>query len=162
MSVSGGAPPPSPHQLLVEEAAQLRGFLDLLSREQKSLADGDLERLLPLATEKNECFTRLSGLGEARGRALAAAGLAASRQGMETWLAQQPEAGKIRRDWQEFLDLAEQARTLNETNGKLIATRLSHNRQAFSTLMSAANQAALYGPDGQARPVGGGRSLGSV
>jgi flagellar biosynthesis/type III secretory pathway chaperone len=58
--------------------------------------------------------------------------------------------------------MAEKARALNQTNGKLIATRLASNQQALATLMAAANQAALYGPDGQARPLGGGRSLGSV
>jgi flagella synthesis protein FlgN len=162
VSGSGASPPSSPHTLLVEEAAQLRDFLVLLEKEQQALAGGDLEKLLPLAAEKNRSFAALSQLGEARGRALMAAGLAASRQGMESWLAQHPDAGKARRDWQAFLDLADRARNLNQINGGLIAARLAHNQQALATLMAAANQAALYGPDGQARPLGSGRSLGSV
>lgn len=81
---------------------------------------------------------------------------------MESWIERHAGPGNAKRDWQTLLSLAEKASALNRTNGKLIATRLAHNQQALSTLLAAANQAALYGPDGQARPVGGGRSLGSV
>ncbi|MEZ5616479.1 MAG: flagellar protein FlgN [Rhodocyclaceae bacterium] len=150
------------HQLLLEEVAQLRGFLALLEQEQLALAAGDVERVLPLAEEKNGLFGRLAQLGDARGKALAALGLSPDRQGIEGWLARHPEQAGARREWQELLLLAAQAHALNQTNGKLIAERLAHNQQALSTLMAAANQAALYGPDGQARPVGSGRSLGSV
>jgi flagella synthesis protein FlgN len=162
VSDSGKVPPPSLENLLDEEVAQLRGFLVLLEREQQALASGDVERLLTLAAEKTDSFGRLARLGEARGGALAAAGLAADRQGMESWIERHPEAGGTRRDWQELLDLAERARALNRSNGNLIAARLAHNQQAFAALMAAANQAALYGPDGQARPLGGGRSFGTV
>lgn len=158
-----GGPSSSPLQnLLLEEVAQLRGFLDLLENEQQALIGGDVERLLPLAAEKNDLLRRLAQLGEARGKALLAAGLATDRQGMEGWLERHPEPAGAKRVWQELLTLAEKAGALNQTNGKLIATRLANNQQALSTLMAAANQAALYGPDGQARPVGGGRRLDSV
>lgn len=161
MSGSGSLTSPSPQNLIAEEVAQLRNFLVLLEQEQQALAAGDVERLLPLAEDKNRLFGRLAQLGEARGKALAAFGFAADRQGMEGWLGRQNDAG-AGRTWQELLALAEKARALNQINGKLIATRLADNQQALSTLMAAANQAALYGPDGQARPVGSGRSLGSV
>lgn len=145
--------------LLLEEAGQLRGFLVLLEREQQALVAGDVDRLLPLADEKNDAFGRLARLGAARAGKLAEAGLGADRQGMEAWLARQPEA---RPAWEALLALAGRASDLNRSNGQLIATRLAHNQQALSTLLAAANQGELYGPDGQARPVGGGRSLGSV
>jgi flagella synthesis protein FlgN len=161
VSGSGSLTSPSPQNLIAEEVAQLRNFLVLLEQEQQALAAGDVERLLPLAEDKNRLFGRLAQLGEARGKALAAFGFAADRQGMEGWLGRQNDAG-AGRTWQELLALAEKARALNQINGKLIATRLADNQQALSTLMAAANQAALYGPDGQARPVGSGRSLGSV
>jgi len=161
VSGSGSFTSPSLQNLIAEEVAQLRNFLVLLEQEQQALAAGDVERLLPLAEDKNKLFGRLAQLGEARGKALAAFGFAADRQGMEGWLGRQTDAG-AGRTWQELLALAEKARALNQINGKLIATRLADNQQALSTLMAAANQAALYGPDGQARPVGSGRSLGSV
>lgn len=159
MSEAGRTAPAPLLNLLLEEAGQLRGFLVLLEKEQQALVAGDVDRLLPLAAEKNDVFGRLARLGEARTTMLAEAGLAGGRQGMEAWLARQPEA---RPAWEALLTLASRASDLNRSNGKLIATRLAHNQQALATLLAAANQAALYGPDGQARPVGGGRSLGSV
>lgn len=60
-----------------------------------------------------------------------------------------------------FQDLAAEARTLNETNGKLIALRMQHNQQALSILMAAADPAVTYGPDGQPR-ASGSRSFGKA
>ena len=77
MSGSNSPVPPPLQNLLTEEAAQLRDFLVLLEQEQQALAAGDVERLLFLAAEKNERFGRLAQLGEARGKALVAAGLGA-------------------------------------------------------------------------------------
>lgn len=148
--------------LLAEEVAQLRGFLDLLAAEEKALVAGDVDRLLPLAGEKNALFVRLADLGAARARLLAAEALAPDRSGMEAWLGRHAEAGGARRSWNELLDLAAKARARNDSNGKLITSRLANNQQALASLLAAANQAALYGPDGQAAPLGGGRSLGSV
>ncbi len=161
--MSGSASPPatSLESLLDEEAARLRDFLALLEREQQALAQGDIDRLLPLSAEKTELCAVLAQLGEARAKALAAAGLAAGRPGMESWIGRQPESGGARRNWQALLAMADKARALNQTNGTLIATRLANNQLALAALMAAADQAALYGPDGQARPPGGGRFLGS-
>lgn len=162
--MSGAGVPAAPRiqNLLFEEAEQLRGFLALLEREQQALAAGDVDRLLPLAEEKGVLFTRLAGLGEARNQALAAESLPPDRPGVEAWLDRHPELPGARKAWQDLLKLTLKARELNQLNGKLIGTRLASNQQALSVLLEAANQAALYGPDGQARPLGGGRSLGSV
>lgn len=59
-------------------------------------------------------------------------------------------------------DLASEARSLNETNGKLIALRLQHNQQALNVLMSAADAVATYGPDGQQQSALGSRILGKA
>lgn len=59
-------------------------------------------------------------------------------------------------------DLASEARSLNETNGKLIALRLQHNQQALNVLMSAADAVATYGPDGQQCSAVGSRILGKA
>ncbi len=162
MSNSDGASPAPLQKILIEEVARLRDFLELLDQEQKALVKGDIERLMSLAAEKTELFGRLAKLGEARGKALVAAGLAADRQGMESWLETHGEPGGGKRYWLELLALAKKAHARNQTNGELISTRLANNQQALSALMAAANQASLYGPDGQAHPLGVGRSLGSV
>ncbi len=154
-------PPPALQPLLVEEVARLRDFLVLLEQEQQALMAGDIEQLLPLASEKTAHFTELGRLGELRARALGAAGCTHDRSGMAHWLARHSDPA-AERNWQTLLALAEKASHLNRTNGQLIASRLASNQQALATLMAAADQAALYGPDGQAHAPGSGRSLGSV
>lgn len=161
MSGSGIPPATSLPSLLDEEAARLRDFLVLLDKEQQALALGDIDRLLPLSAEKTELCTVLAQLGEARAKALAAAGLPPGRPGMAAWIERQPESGGARRHWQALLAMADKAKALNQTNGTLIATRLAGNQQALAVLMAAANQASLYGPDGQAQSPGSGRLLGS-
>ncbi|HMM54940.1 MAG TPA: flagellar protein FlgN [Candidatus Desulfobacillus sp.] len=160
--MSGNERPPTIGQLLGEEVAQLRGFLVLLGREERALIDGEVDCLPPIVDEKNALFAQLARLGESRGETLAAAGFAHGRQGMEAWLERHPDKADARRDWLELLALADKANGLNRSNGELIAMRLTGNQQALATLMTAANQGSLYGPDGQAKPLGGGRSLGSV
>ena len=62
--------------------------------------------------------------------------------------------------WRQLLALAEKARELNQLNGNMIDTRLRNNQQALAILQAAANQSALYGPDGQTHGLGLGRPLG--
>jgi flagella synthesis protein FlgN len=68
----------------------------------------------------------------------------------------------VRNIWQHLLKLAEEARNINRQNGQLIASRMQSNSQALNVLLSAADRASLYGPDGQPRTGLGGRMLGKV
>ncbi len=144
---------------MAEEISAIRRFIAVLEDEQQILATGDIDRLMPLAEQKSQLATRLSDLAERRQRALNAAGK--SPVTMATWLAgiADPAPGKV---WQTLLDLAAQARELNTVNGKLIAERMRYNQQALTVLLAAGDKAALYGPDGQTRVAGGGRTLGSA
>jgi flagella synthesis protein FlgN len=58
--------------------------------------------------------------------------------------------------------LAAEARELNETNGKLIAVHLQRNQQALNVLLAAADNATVYGRDGQPQTGLGSRSLGKA
>ncbi|WP_126444162.1 flagella synthesis protein FlgN [Sulfuricystis multivorans] len=58
--------------------------------------------------------------------------------------------------------LATEARELNETNGKLIALHLQRNQQALNVLRAAADNATVYGRDGQPRQGGVSHSLGKA
>lgn len=153
-----GAPVASPLQ---EEVGVLQAFVALLQKEQRVLVSGDPDVLLPLSAEKNTLASRLAAFANQRALTLAAAGLTANREGMDQWLKKQ--SADTRRLWQEFVALAEEARALNDLNGKLITEKLSHNHQALATLTAASEHAAIYGPDGQTRfTPGSGRSLGSA
>jgi len=147
---------------LNEELAVLRSFIAILQQEQQALVAGDLERLPPLVKEKTELAARLGQFAEQRAQMLAAAALPANHSGMESWLAHLDPADNSRAAWKNLQAQTIEAHALNESNGKLIAMRMQHNQQALNVLLAAANQANLYGPDGQTKPSGGGRLFGAA
>lgn len=126
------------------------------------MVSGNIDQLTPLVEKKTLIATRLSQFAEQRNQLLVAAALPATRQGMETWLSRLAPSDHTRKTWQNLIALTAEAQALNESNGKLIAMRLQHSQQALNVLLAAANQASLYGPDGQTKPNGGGRLFGSA
>lgn len=147
--------------LIAQELGLLQSFAALLRQEQSLLTHGKAEPLADLAREKSDIAAKLGLLASARESDLVRRGFDAGRPGMDRWVAL-PEGASSRRRWEQLLVLAADTKALNETNGKLIAIQLQHNQQALNTLLAAADQAATYGPDGQQRPAGSGRSLGSA
>lgn len=145
--------------LVIEEARTLRGFLDVLAREQQALVAGDADAMLALAREKSEAAGHLARLDMQRGETLAAAGLGSGRAAIDAWLARAPAQSGLRRQWDELLALAAEAQRINADNGSLIKTRLAHNQQTLAVLLAATDRAALYGPDGQARASTAGRHI---
>jgi len=146
--------------LLIEaEAIQLRVFLDHLQREEALLVKGDTEGLLALTTAKTERYRQLQRLHDDRALLLGRLGLPNKDESIRKVCAQLP---RVLARWDEVIELARQARTRNELNGKLINERMQHNQAALSVLLSAANHPQLYDADGQSRPSGGGRILGSA
>lgn len=145
-----------------DELAALRGFVAILQQEQQALVAGDLDRLMPLVIEKTDLAARLGQFAEQRTQMLTAASLPPDRAGMEMWLARLAPVDTAHAAWKSLLALTSEAQALNESNGKLIAMRMQHNQQALNVLLAAADQATLYGPDGQTKPTGGGRLFGSA
>lgn len=151
----------SPATRLGDEVGKLKEFLDLLHREQSLLAAADTQALVSLVEGKNALAAELAVCTHSRENALQKAGLPPTRAGMEAWLTRAGNENQ-RHDWRLLLDLATSARDLNETNGKLIALHLDKNQQAFATLVTAANRATLYGPNGQQHGGGFSRILGTA
>lgn len=149
-------------ELISAELVVLRQFVDVLQREQAALTNGDTDSLMALADEKVRYAERLAAMNKDRDAKLRAAGFEDGRDGMKAWR----EAGNIPvsvlNDLANVIELAKEARRLNELNGKLVADRLQNNQQALNVLLSAAKQSALYGPDGQTRIGPSGRTLGSA
>lgn len=145
--------------LLAEEVRLLGSFVELLHQERQLLQDGTVDALPALAERKSALAGQLADLNGQREKQLAAAGLGSGRPAMEAWLATGPAH---RTKWQKLLELADLARNLNETNGKLVAILMQNNQQALATLLAAGGQLVTYGPDGQQTGGGGGRSFGSV
>ena len=123
---------------------------------------GNAEALMPLVERKSDYAARLKAYSDRREQLLMADGCGTGRDGMEVWLARTPGSDGMRSQWQKLLALAAEARALNETNGKLIAIHWQHNQAALAALMSATDRAMTYGPDGQQKSGGGGRTLGSA
>lgn len=147
------------HALIIDEASRLRGFVDLLAREEQLLIAGEADALMPVAEEKNQRYRQLQKINDDRTHLLARLGLKGSDTIIRALCQDAPAALAA---WDTVLTLAREARDRNQRNGVLIVERMQHNQAALTTLLAAANQPQLYGPDGQSRPAGGGRSLGSV
>lgn len=151
-------------ELLAMELAQLESFAQLLEREQAVLQAAQADQLPAISSAKEAAAAELGKLMQRRESALAILGHGAGRAGMSAWLAGLPpdqQAGHAVR-WQSLLDAAERCRATHSINGKLIAIQLAHTQQALNALMTAGGQSITYGPDGQQRLGGSGRSLGTA
>lgn len=168
------SPGPDPRGLeaflsvLKRELEAFHQFHSLLQAEQDALISSHTDSLIALAQKKNEKVVLLSQLAEQRNQFLTQQAGSTNQVGMEAWLdsfdpADKHGAGKL---WRELIELARNAKALNQHNGQLIHNRLASNQQALAVLMSANTSTSnLYGKDGQAYatpPTGGGRPLGKA
>jgi len=144
------------------EREALRALCQLLESEQACLVKSDIDGLLELTGMKSEQVDRLSELARRRVNHLGSVGIGAGQRGMSEWLAAHAgvHRAQIAQLWGELVDLASNARSLNDINGKLITTRLAHNQAALSALQISARAQNIYGPDGQAAIAAGQRELG--
>lgn len=145
---------------LHSERDSMRAFVALLENEQHTLLEGQTDPLLKLADDKTRIVGQLAELGNARRQYQAEHGTAEEAGNMETWL--KVHAADELPVWDEIRKLAAHAQQLNHTNGEMIRVKMQHNQQALTVLHNAAQNASLYGPDGQPTVGGKGRSLGSV
>lgn len=146
-------------QLIDSEAALLRGFVDLLAREEALLIAGDADGLMVLSKEKSERYHQLQRLHEDRGLLLARLGKPNTADGIHAVCAPLPDTLKR---WGEVLRLAGDAQQRNAVNGKLITERMQNNQAALTVLLDAARQPQFYDAAGMTRTFGGGRHLGSA
>jgi len=146
-------------QLIQDELRGMRGFVALLEREEALLVHSQIDALAVLAEEKTALYRALQRLSDDRLAMFARVGAKVTNENIRIVLAGNPEALTA---WSEVAALADQAKERNRVNGELITQRLQNNQQALTTLLAAAEHPQIYGPDGQSRPTGGSRHLGSV
>ncbi|WP_374244531.1 flagella synthesis protein FlgN [Zoogloea sp.] len=146
-------------QLIQDELRGMRGFVALLEREEALLVHSQIDALALLAEEKTALYRALQRLSDDRLAMFARVGAKVTNENIRIVLAGNPEALTA---WSEVVALADQAKERNRVNGQLITQRLQNNQQALTTLLAAAEHPQIYGPDGQSRPTGGSRHLGSV
>lgn len=133
--------------VLITEIQVVREFKSTLQTEQQSLVDGNVSALTELSQSKLDQVERLNKLAALRLQKLASQGYSPDRNGMELWATRTGNAAT--QAWQSMLTAAVEARNTNKINGDLIQSRLHNNKQALSALLSVADRASLYGPDGQ-------------
>ncbi|MBS0370436.1 MAG: flagellar protein FlgN [Proteobacteria bacterium] len=145
--------------LIGEERAGLQQFLALLQREEELLVAGQIDALTLLAEEKTSQYRALQRLSDDRTVMFTRAGARVTNENIRLALGGLPEALA---NWDKVIAMASEAKERNRVNGQLILERLQNNQQALSTLLAAAEHPQIYGQDGQSRPTGGSRHLGSA
>lgn len=148
--------------LMTEEVAVLRVALGHLQQERQALESGDVDTLPVVAARKSEAYGRLAQLGDARSALLARLGIRPNREVIEALFASSSDWAQCAKSFRDLLDLASEAHDANQRNGALIRAQMRASQQALAVLMSAAEQASTYGPDGQAQTRTSRRSFGSA
>jgi len=133
--------------LFEQDAKLLNELLFLLSREQVSLINADIDSIESMLDEKGNLLQRINASVQVRYKALFKAGFEPNENGMAAWvrkdtLPQQVEA------WQNFQKTLEQAKELNRLNGQLINKHFNRNQQ-FINHLHGAPSTGVYGPNGQ-------------
>ena len=147
--------------VLQGERDAMRDFVALLEREQSALVENHTDAVMDLAEKKSEHALHLHELVEARTVLFKQRfnGLAPAAIQRELQM-KDPHSWNL---WLELRDFAERAQHLNQSSGELIQLKMRHNQQALAVLNNAANQANLYGANGQPSfSPGSGRPLGSA
>lgn len=139
----------TPAESLGEELNAGNTLLQLLKQEQEHLINADLEALTKVTEEKAKVVARMTELAQRRHRALGAGGFDASESGMQEWLNSRAASPAIGKFWKELLDLAQQAKELNRTNGLLIGQHMARNQSALNVLQGNPQGGTMYGPNGQ-------------
>jgi flagellar biosynthesis/type III secretory pathway chaperone len=126
-----------------------------------SLASVDADRLAEQAARKSGLFEQLTDAARRRQVALSTLGFTPDRPGMEAWIACQPNASSLQKEWQGLREDLEAAQDINRANGQLIEEHSRVNRQALGVLLQGSGR-GVYGPDGRTSGLGTGRRLGSA
>lgn len=145
--------------LLARESDLVREFIASLKEEQEALKRGQTDPLASITFRKTELVERLNAAEKEREAFLQCTGHASDRDGMLTWLAKNPGDRAAVDGWAKLMELASEARRLNNLNGRLITMRLQATNQALDVLTHQPQRPALYGRDGLTTPKTGSRII---
>jgi flagella synthesis protein FlgN len=134
--------------LFQQDVKLVNELMFLLSREQVSLVEADIDAVETLLDEKSALLQRISASAQLRYQALSKAGFQANENGMKSWVDAQADT-KQSILWQDFQNTLEQAKELNRVNGQLINKHFNRNQQFLNQLQGKSNN-NMYGPNGQA------------
>lgn len=148
--------------ILSRQKAGLTDFVVLLQKEQNALTQGLADELPAISQGKTALIEMLNTADRERQTLLAKAGFPDEKNGITDWLERQGRNTAPLGLWNEILELAREAKRLNQLNGQVIAVRLQATEQALSALNVRAKETSLYGPRGQTGSVTGNRIIDSA
>lgn len=136
-------------ECLQEEIQAMTSLAKILKLEETALVDGDVAKLSHLTQEKSQVIIHLSKLEVERKTCLDQHGYASDTKGMKDYISSSESRKTALADWQQLLQLSEQAKETNRTNGILINRQFSRNQTALNILQKNNPAGSLYGPNGQ-------------
>lgn len=147
-------------KLLKREAELVLRFRDLLLREQQILRSGKSDELAELNAIKLTLVNDLNVVGAERASALSST--EKETVDMQAWILAHPQEHEAAGLWKRVLDIAREARYINEQNGHLIHILHQKTSDALSILTQGKAEQSLYGSNGQAFNSTGSRIIDSA
>ena len=151
-------------QILSAEIAAVEQFVALLQEEQRQLRENEIDALENTTASKLQFAEKLQEIGEARHACLNQLGIAAQDDyglSVENWLIAQGNP-RLLQAWHTLQNLARDAKSLNELNGRCIALLSRNAREQLDALTGRQSHGVFYKPDGQAVVNGNSRISDSV
>lgn len=130
-----------------QDRTLVKELLWLLSREQTSLINADIDAMEVLLDEKAQLLQAISASVQIRHNALAKLGFEPNENGMSAWVAKNATPEQVDA-WREFQQVLTQAKEMNRLNGQLINKHFTRNHQ-FLQQLQGGQTTGVYGANGQ-------------
>lgn len=146
--------------LFEQDATLLNSLVTLLSKEQVSLVNMEIDAIEIILDQKSALIQQITESSKIRHHALGKAGYDANENGMATWIRANAQQ-KLDAAWMAFQKQLEQAKELNRVNGQMINQHFKRNQQALNMLQGKSPNAGsgVYGPNGQTANLSHARSM---
>src|SRR3984957_15241094 len=135
------------NKLISEEAAGLAELAQLLDNDH-GLVAGDAVALGGAINERQRCVGRVARVDDERRAMCRARNLTLDAKGLESLLRWCDPAGTLAARWAECAAAAARCRMLNDRNGALVGTQLSHVRARLGTLIQSSRETLTYRRNG--------------
>jgi len=137
---------------LEKETDLVARFIAVLQDEARVLEDGAVEAALIETTERRNTLTdALLETAAQRNAELAALGFSSDGAGLEAAVQAHPELAPAK---EALLRHTEEARALNESNGRIIEVFLDHTKRSVEILRRLTGMGDIYDASGRKRPTG--------
>jgi flagella synthesis protein FlgN len=163
MAMAANHPFDALHREIDLELMHVKQMVGLLEEEQRELIAGELDRLEAIAGEKLTQSRALDLYAGRRAEFLRAQGFTGDARGLIACMQAAGARGKqLGEAWSRVVDVAAEARQLNEQNGALIRLRLASVDGRLAHLEAAAGGTTVYTSDGRASGLPPQRAFGQV